>query len=96
MLEIKDIEKLSKLSRIDLNEEQKSLFLKGLGAILVYVDQIKNAVAEVGEERKVPELRNVSRQDEPTDKSGDFTDAIVAEFPDKKDNYLKVKKILGN
>jgi aspartyl/glutamyl-tRNA(Asn/Gln) amidotransferase C subunit len=96
MLEIKDIEKLSKLSRIDLNEEQKSLFLKELGAILVYVDQIKNAVAEVGEERKVPELRNVSRQDEPTDKSGDFTDVIVAEFPDKKDNYLKVKKILGN
>ena len=40
MLEIKDIEKLAKLARIDLTTEQKNTYLKEIGAILNYVDQM--------------------------------------------------------
>jgi aspartyl-tRNA(Asn)/glutamyl-tRNA(Gln) amidotransferase subunit C len=95
MLEIKDIEKLAKLARIDLTEEQKQTYLKEIGSILGYVDQIKSAVLKAGEERKLPELRNVARSDDNANESGASTAAVVAEFPRKEGEYMKVKKILG-
>ena len=95
-MEIKDIEKLAKLARIELTDNEKQTYLKEIGAILGYVDQIKSAVAKTGEERKAGDLRNVMRTDEVKNPSGANTEAIVKEFPAKKDNYLKVKKILDN
>lgn len=94
MLEIKDIEKLAKLARIDLTEDQKKSYLKEIGPILNYVDQIKDAVAKTGEDRAIPDLRNVARTDDLTNESGTNTASIVAEFPRKEGDYLKVKKIL--
>jgi aspartyl-tRNA(Asn)/glutamyl-tRNA(Gln) amidotransferase subunit C len=95
-MEIKDIEKLAKLARIELTETEKQTYLKDISAILVYVDQIKNAVAKVGEERKVGKIRNVIRDD--TERAIQETQSgdIVAEFPKKDGDYLKVKKILEN
>ncbi len=95
-MEIKDIEKLALLARIELIEEEKQTYLKDVSAILGYVDQIKEVVAEAGEERKAGELRNVTRADEVQNQSGGNTEAMVAEFPEKEGNYLKVKKILSN
>ncbi len=93
-MEIKEIEKLAKLARIDLTEIEKQTYLKEIGAILNYVDQIKEVVAKTGEERKVGDLHNVMRGDEIKKQSGENTEILVNEFPDKKGNYLKVKKIL--
>ncbi len=45
-MEIKDIEKLAKLARIELTEEEKQTYLKDIGAILGYVDQIKEIVTK--------------------------------------------------
>lgn len=95
-MEIKDIEKLAKLARIELTDTEKQAYLKEIGAILGYMDQIKEVVAKVGEERKAGDLRNIMRTDDVKNESGKNTEAIVAEFPKKKDNYLKVKKILEN
>jgi aspartyl-tRNA(Asn)/glutamyl-tRNA(Gln) amidotransferase subunit C len=95
-MEIKDIEKLAKLARIELTETEKQTYLKDLSAILVYVDQIKGAVASVGEERKVGDLRNVMRPDDKEEQVINPPTELIAEFPQKKDNYLKVKKILEN
>ena len=52
-----DISKLAKLARVELSETEKEKLAIDVGNILAYVDQIKNAVAKTGEERKVPELR---------------------------------------
>ena len=93
-MEIKDIEKLAKLARIELTDGEKQSYLKEITAILGYVDQIKEVVAKVGEERKVGDLRNVMREEMVINESGINTDVLVAEFPRKKDDYLKVKKIL--
>ena len=71
---------MAKLARIELTEEEKVKYLKEIGAILGYVDQIKGAVAKAGEERKVPEHRNVMRADKVTYESGENTEGIVAEF----------------
>ena len=95
-MEIKDIEKLAKLARIELTEGEKAKYLKDLGAILGYVDQIKAVVSQVGEERKAGDLRNVMRPDDGEMASGINTEVITKEFPARKDDYLKVKKILEN
>jgi aspartyl-tRNA(Asn)/glutamyl-tRNA(Gln) amidotransferase subunit C len=95
-MEIKDIEKLAKLARIELTEAEKQTYLKEISAILMYVDQIKDAVAETGEERKVGELRNIMRPDQNNNAETVNPEDIVAEFPRKEGTYLKVKKILEN
>jgi len=95
-MEIKDIEKLAKLARIELTEAEKQTYLKDISAILNYVDQIKAVVAKTGEERKVGDLRNVMRSDEQKTANSSQAEVIVSEFPRKEKNYLKVKKILEN
>jgi aspartyl-tRNA(Asn)/glutamyl-tRNA(Gln) amidotransferase subunit C len=95
-MEIKDIEKLAALARIDLTREQKQTYLKEIEAILSYVDQIKGVVANLGDDRKIGDLHNVMRLDEVKNMTESNTEALVNEFPRKEDNYLKVKKILEN
>jgi aspartyl-tRNA(Asn)/glutamyl-tRNA(Gln) amidotransferase subunit C len=94
MLEIKDIEKLAKLARIELTTEEKEKLLKEVDPILGYVAQLKEVVASLGEEKKAGELRNVMREDSNPTATGKNTEAIVADMPDSQDNYLKVEKIL--
>ncbi len=94
MLEIKDIEHLAKLARIELSENEKKSLLKDIGSILGYVSQIKDVASTMSEEKKAGEHRNVTRLDENPAESGKNTKDIVADMPESQDNYLKVKKIL--
>jgi aspartyl-tRNA(Asn)/glutamyl-tRNA(Gln) amidotransferase subunit C len=94
MLEIKDIEKLAKLSRIELTQEEKEKLLKEVDPILGYVAQLKEVISSIGEEKKAGELRNVMREDSNPNETGKNTKDIVTDMPESKDNYLKVKKIL--
>jgi aspartyl-tRNA(Asn)/glutamyl-tRNA(Gln) amidotransferase subunit C len=93
-MEIKDIEKLAKLARIELTAEEKAKYLKDISAILNYVDQIKEVISKTGEERKVGDLRNVMRADEAQKDTAGKAEAILAEFPRRERNFLRVKKIL--
>jgi aspartyl/glutamyl-tRNA(Asn/Gln) amidotransferase C subunit len=95
MLEIKDIEHLAKLARIELSENEKKSLLKEIEPILGYVAQLKEVTSIVGEEKKAGEHKNITRADGPVTESETYTEAIVAEFPEKDKNYLKVKKILS-
>ena len=94
MLDVKDIEKLAKLARIELTPEEKEKLLKDVDPILSYVAQLKEVVSTVGEEKKAGELRNVVRDDENPTKTGTNTKDIVADMPDSQNDYLKVEKIL--
>ncbi len=94
MLEIKDVEKLAKLARIELTQEEKEKLLKEVDPILDYVNQLKEVVSAIGEEKKAGELRNVAREDENPTETGINTKDIVADMPDSQNNYLKVEKIL--
>ena len=95
MISIKDIEKLADLARIELKPEEKETLAKEIGGILGYIDQIKSAGSKETKREKEP-VRNVFRDDDDPHESGADTLALVAEFPRKEGNYLKVKKILGN
>ncbi len=90
-MEIKDIEKLADLAKIELTEQEKESLVKDLDGVLAYVKQIESVEVENIE----PEYlnKNVWREDEKKD-SVFSRDLIINQFPDKQDGFVKVKKIL--
>lgn len=90
-MEIKDIEKLAELAKIELNDEEKGKLLKDLDSILGYVEQIKEA--EVPEASREYDNKNVWREDKIEER--DFSKEIITkQFPDSQDGFVKVKKIM--
>ena len=92
-MELKDIDKLADLARLEIPQEEKEQVLKDLTSIVGYVAQIS--------ELTIPsdlvfeyDLQNVMREDIVTNESGTYTDKLVSEMPDHQDGYLKVKQIL--
>ena len=92
-MEIKDIEKLAKLARIELTEDEKKTFANDLEKILEYVGQIKEVATE-DKPAEVGDIFNVLREDGVTHESGQFTEKILAQAPETQDGFIKVKKIL--
>ena len=90
-MDIKDVENLAELARIELSMDEKKAILKDMEGILDYVKVIESVEVE----DIVPEydLKNVWREDE--NRSVSFSrDFIIKQFPDSQDGFLKVKKIL--
>ncbi len=90
-MDIKDVENLAELARIELTEAEKIELLSDMDSILGYVKQIEEMkIEDVESEYRV---HNVWREDKI--ETRDFSKEIIAEqFPDKQDGFLKVKKIL--
>jgi len=92
-MELKDIEKLAKLARIEMTTEEMRGLQKDMKSILDYVDQIQSI-----DINNLPVLEysnsNVFREDTNPHQSGIYTDNILKEAPDTEDNYIKVQKIL--
>ncbi len=98
-MEIRDIEKLAKLSRLELTDSEKATFARELESILKYVDQIRE-VSTGDQPAEIGDIYNVLREDIAIDgsgvahESGMFTEKILAQAPDTQDSFIKVKKIL--
>ena len=96
MIEIKDIEKMAELSRINVSDDEKEAFLKDMESILDYVGQIKS-VAGMADQAIISgegELKNVFREDENCHDAGLFTEDLLKTAPEKEGAYIKVKKIM--
>ena len=93
MIKKEDIEKLAELSRMEVSEKEVDKFSKDIEAILEYVDELKEIVAEEPV-REAGTLRNVMRADEKPHEKGLYTEALLNAAPDREKNYFKVKKIL--
>ena len=90
-MQIKDIENLAELAKIELNDTEKQGLLKDLDSILGYVKQIE--VVEVPDTVPEYENRNIWRDD--SEEERDFSaDLITKQFPDSQDGFVKVKKIM--
>ncbi|AEX84535.1 hypothetical protein XO10_00385 [Marinitoga sp. 1135] len=95
-IEVNDelITKLEKLSMIKLSEEEKEIIKKDLEEILNYMNQIDEVITENIEPMFSPVeniLKNVFHEDK--EKVSEYIENIIKEYPNKKDNLLKVPGI---
>lgn len=91
-MQLEDIKKLANTARIDMSTEEMQEILDTFPSILAYIDQINELPLEKIE--SVYDHTNIFRDDIVTNENGVYRDVIIAQMPDKKDGYLKVKQIL--
>ena len=90
-MEIKDVEDLAKLARIELGEDEKKELLSDMEGILDYVKQIEKVKVDDAEN----EENNINVWREDLEDKRDFSEELIKkQFPDSQDGFLKVKKIL--
>lgn len=91
------IEEISELARLDLTEEEKTMYADQLSAVLGYVEML-NEVDTTGVEEtcQVTGLEDVFREDEVVDCDEEVRKNIIAQFPVKQDDLLKVKAVFEN
>ncbi|HMQ01481.1 MAG TPA: Asp-tRNA(Asn)/Glu-tRNA(Gln) amidotransferase subunit GatC [Candidatus Doudnabacteria bacterium] len=93
MLTPEEIKKIAVLSRIELRDGEVEKYQAELSSILDYVDELK-AVETEGLEivASVTGLENIHREDKP--ELIEYQEDILANAPERKDRYYKVKSIL--
>ena len=88
-----DIKHLEELARVEFGDKETERLAKDLGGILGYVDQLKDAdVSGVEEMTRSVNLKNIFRKD--LNKQSELVAELRDAFPEKENNYLKVKAIL--
>ncbi|MDQ3018552.1 MAG: Asp-tRNA(Asn)/Glu-tRNA(Gln) amidotransferase subunit GatC [bacterium] len=93
MLSKEEVIKIATLARIELKEEEIEKFQKDLSAVLDYVNELQSVDTEGLEiVSSVTGLENVERRDEAV--MIDYQEQIMANAPERKDKYYKVKSIL--
>lgn len=93
VIELKDVEHLAGLARIEVSDSEKEVLRHDLEEILDYVSQVTKVVAELGEP-EAGELHNVMREDGEPHEIGMFTEGILNQAPSREGNRVFVKKIL--
>jgi aspartyl/glutamyl-tRNA(Asn/Gln) amidotransferase C subunit len=95
MIERKDIDKLSALSRLELSEEEKDGLRKDIDAILDYVKQVQEVAGQPRVSRNENTLlKNVMRDDSDPHESGEHTRDLLDMAANTEEDYIKVRKIL--
>ena len=93
MLSEEEVKKVAQLARIELRDGELEKFQKDLSSVLDYVDELKQVDTEGLEVvSSVTGLENIDRPDTP--RLIDYQDEILANAPERKDKYYKVKSIL--
>jgi len=90
-MDIKDVENLAELAKLELSQAEKEKILSDMEGILAYVKQIEDV--EVPDVEVFYEHRNAWREDESQERYFD-RELILQQFPDSQDNFVKVRKIL--
>lgn len=93
MISKDDVAHLATLARIKVADDECASLATEMEAILGYVEDVRELAGDGAQ----PEhhLVNVMRNDEVTNKPGEYTERIVSQFPEQEGNALKVKKILS-
>lgn len=92
MIEIKDVEHVAKLARLELTEDEKQKFAGQLSSILQYAQEM-NAVDTEGVEPMSHAIHfvNVMREDEV--KYEQTKEELMKNAPLKEDGFFRVPKI---
>jgi aspartyl-tRNA(Asn)/glutamyl-tRNA(Gln) amidotransferase subunit C len=91
-----DIERLAKLARIEVTEVEANALAEDITSILGYISEINDMTGSSEGEKRLGAVYNVFREDTEPHESGLYTEALLAEAPERDGQYFKVKKILEN
>ena len=96
-LEIEDIELIADLARLHLTDEEKERYADQLSAVFDYISMLNEVdTTGVAETCQVTELEDVVREDVVAQSDEETRKKIIAQFPDKVGNLLKVKAVFDN
>ncbi len=89
-----DVTHIAKLARLGLSQEDEKKFAKDLASILAFIDKLKEVdVAGILPTAQVTGLHSIARVDESLKRQSDSQSRLLANAPEKKGNYIKVKGI---
>ena len=92
MIEIKDVEHVARLARLNLTEEEKVKFSKQLGDILKYMEQLNEVDTTGVEPMNHPiDFSNVMRED--VARYDCSREELMANAPEVEQDFFKVPKI---
>lgn len=95
-LSLEEVERIAALARLELSAEEKVAFVRQLSSILEYVDKLGAAnTTDVEPMAHVLPIRNVFREDVAEACDPAVRDALIAAFPDKQSDLLKVKAVFS-
>jgi aspartyl-tRNA(Asn)/glutamyl-tRNA(Gln) amidotransferase subunit C len=93
MLTTDEVKKVAEMARIELTDTEVEKFQKDLSSVLDYVEVLQEVDTEGLEiVSSVTGLENVSRSD--IAKPADYQEEIMANAPERKEKFYKVKSIL--
>lgn len=93
LLTREEVQKIAQLCKIELKENEIEKFQKELSIVLDYASELQKVDTEGVEPiSQVTGLENILREDK--SRASEFRDAIIANFPERKESFLKIKSIL--
>ena len=94
MLTPQDVAHIAELSKLSLSDDEKVKFASQLSSVLAFVDQLaKVDTADVEPMAHVREVSNVMREDVVRICDTETRDQMIANFPAKTGDLLKVKAV---
>jgi aspartyl-tRNA(Asn)/glutamyl-tRNA(Gln) amidotransferase subunit C len=94
MISKEDVQHIAELARLELTGEEVEKMQKDLSAILDYFELLKKAPKIKIDGPASAQGSGVARKDEVLSRDARLAEKIISAFPDKKDDYIKVKTIL--
>ncbi|OGH58874.1 MAG: hypothetical protein A2725_03950 [Candidatus Magasanikbacteria bacterium RIFCSPHIGHO2_01_FULL_33_34] len=96
-LTVEEIEMVADLARLELSDSEKEMYSKQLSVIFDYVDMLDEVnTVDIVETCQVTGLEDVFRDDVVEVSDSEVVKKLIAQFPDKVDNLLKVKQVFDN
>jgi len=92
-ISVADVEHVARLARLELSEEEKKLFAGQMGAILGYVEKLKelNTDGILPTSHAVP-MENAFREDVACPAIG--IESALANAPDRVESFFRVPKVI--
>jgi len=92
-ISVAEVEHVARLARLELSDEEKSLFAVQMGAILGYVDTLKELDTEgiLPTSHAVP-MENSFREDVACPAIG--IESALANAPDRVESFFRVPKVI--
>ncbi len=89
-----DIEQIATLARLKLTDQEKERYASQLSVVFEYMEILREvSVDDISETSQVTGLEDVTREDVPIARSDEVKRKLIAAFPERVGNLLKVPAV---